>query len=241
MRDSDVELRIKLVLKMDDITQLLFVNRLGVKALQKSFEEFAYLLSVGAASQLPAAEHAGQALRGVLEQLAQRGLEQQHERAEARRLADAEARRRIEAKAKASAEAKQLAEAQARAAEEALQRVRDDELLRRRELVGQQSGSDEQRLRAARQNAALLAVGSWVELRDEVGSAQRLKVAVKLPSSGKLILVDRDGIRSAEFERDAFAARLLDGSAQILNQGPKFEDTLAKVVDGMRRDRAPRE
>jgi hypothetical protein len=152
-------------------------------------------------------------VRAVLEQLAQRGVEQQHERAEARRQADADARRR----------------------------VRDDELSRRRELVEQQTGSDEQRLRAARQSATLLAVGSWVELRDEVGIAQRLKVAVKLPSSGKLILVDRDGIRSAEFEREVFAARLLDGSAQILNQGPKFEDTLAKVVDGMRRDRAPRE
>jgi hypothetical protein len=250
LRDTAAHLRIKLALKMDDTTQLLFVNRLGVKALQKSFEEFAYLLSVGAVTALPGADSARQLLRQVLEPLAQRGLEQQHERAEARRHADADARQRIEAKAKAIAEAKRLAAAQALAAEEALQRVHDEEQLRQRELLERQSelleqqnelleqqrDDAEQRFRVARQSAALLPIGSWIELRDESGTAQRLKVAVKLPSSGKLILVDRDGIRRAEFERDAFAARLLDGSAQILQQGLKFEDTLAKVVGSMRRD-----
>jgi uncharacterized protein DUF1631 len=238
-RDT-TELRVKLALKLDDSTQLLFVNRLGVKALQKSFEEFAYLLSVGAVVPLPV-DAAHRALRGVLEQLTQLGVEQQHERAEARRQTDNEARRRIEAKAKAIAEAKVLAAAQAQAAAEVAQRQRDEEAARRNELLQQQLGEQEQRQRAARQEATLLSIGSWIELRDDAGATQRLKVAVKLPSSGKLILVDRDGVRRAEFERDAFAARLLDGSAQILKQGLKFEDTLAKVVDSMRRDRAPRE
>jgi len=237
----DVEdLRVKLALKLDDSTQLLFVNRLGVKALQKSFEEFAYLLSVGAVVPLPG-DAARATLRQVLEELAQSGILQQHERAEARRQADAEARRRIEAKAKASAEAKVLAAAQAQAEAELAQRRREDELARQRELLEQQQDVEQQRLREARQTAALLPIGSWVELREASGATQRLKVAVKLPSSGKLILVDRDGVRRAEFERDAFAARLVDGGAQILKQGLKFEDTLAKVVDSMRRDRAPRE
>jgi hypothetical protein len=238
-RDGE-DLRIKLVLKLDDSTQLLFVNRLGLKALQKSFEEFAYLLSVGAVVPLPD-DAARAALRQVLEELAQSGVLQQHERAEARRQADIEARRRIEAKAKASAEAKVLAAAQAQAEEELAQRQRDDELARQRELLEEQQDIDQQRLREARQTAALLPIGSWVQLHDASGAEQRLKVAVKLPSSGKLILVDRDGVRRAEFERDVFAARLVDGSAQILKQGLKFEDTLAKVVDSMRRDRAPRE
>jgi hypothetical protein len=100
---------------------------------------------------------------------------------------------------------------------------------------------DDQKLRAARREAGLLPLGSWIELLDTAGTPQRLKVAVKLPSSGKLILVDRNGVRQAEFDGDAFAGLLFEGRARILNQGPKFEDTLAKVVDSMRRDRAPRE
>jgi DNA segregation ATPase FtsK/SpoIIIE-like protein len=302
LRDGDGELRIKLALKLDDSTQLLFVNRLGVKTLQKSFEEFAYLLSVGAAQQLPAPDCARAVLRTVLDQLAQSSADDQHARAEARRLADAEARLRIEAKAKAMAEAKALAEAQAQAeiearlAEaEAAQRAREElaaeEERRQRELRQQEfaqleaerlrqeaaeaearqpavvappeavaaqeaapmpveepvapvrvpSPGDEQRLRAARREAGLVPLGTWIELLDAGGAPQRLKIAVKLPSSGKLILVDRDGVRQAEFDRDAFASLLFEERARILNQGPKFEDTLAKVVDSMRRDRAPRE
>jgi hypothetical protein len=41
--------RMHLALKMDEFEQLLFVNRLGMKALTKSFEEFACLLSSGVA------------------------------------------------------------------------------------------------------------------------------------------------------------------------------------------------
>jgi len=37
--------RIKLVLKLEDVKQMLFTNRNGMKALQKSFDELAYLMS----------------------------------------------------------------------------------------------------------------------------------------------------------------------------------------------------
>lgn len=288
LRDGADELRIKLVLKLDDSTQLLFVNRLGVKVLQKSFEEFAYLLSVGAAQQLPRPDCANEILRQIVARLLRNADHDEQERAEARRLIDAEARLRIEAKAKALAEAQALAEALAEA--EAAQRIREEQIaqeeeerrqeLARRDAQLQQERTrqleaerqqreaeqealraasaaaaaltaapeeqpvapiDEQRLRAARREAGLLPLGSWIELSDASGAKQRLKVAVKLPSSGKLILVDRDGVRQAEFERDAFASLLYEERARILNQGPKFEDTLARVVDSMRRDRAPRE
>lgn len=324
LRDIDNGLRIKLALKLDDSTQLLFVNRLGVKSLQKSFEEFAYLLSVGAAVQLPGHDCARETLRELLTGLVQRSRADR-DSAEAERQAEAEeARLRHEAREKAIAEARALAEAQAQAAaEEAAQREADErerlareqqqreeerralEQQRQRDLQlqeeqrqseerrqreeqrqldeqrlreaehqrieaqrlreGQEAEErrlraeqqreaapasapvapaapvDEQRLRAARREAGLLPIGSWLEFGAADGTTRRLKVAVKLPSSGKLILVDRDGVRQAEFERDALALLLCDGSARVLNQGPKFEDTLAKVVDSMRRDRAPRE
>jgi hypothetical protein len=46
-------LRVQLALKMDEYHQLLFVNRAGIKAMQKTFEEFAYLLSSGVARPCP--------------------------------------------------------------------------------------------------------------------------------------------------------------------------------------------
>jgi hypothetical protein len=294
LRDAAGELRIKLILKLDDSTQLLFVNRLGVKVLQKSFEEFAYLLSVGAAHQMPRPDCASEILRQIVARLLRNAdHDGELERTEARRLIDAEARLRIEAKAKALAEAQSLAEALAEAkaaqrareeqiaqeeeqrrqelarrdAEQQQERARQLDAERRQRAVAEQEAQrraaseaaatpapppeqpapaaaapvDEQRLRAARREAGLMPLGTWIELIDAAGTAQRLKVAVKLPSSGKLILVDRDGVRQAELERDAFVNLLYEERARILNQGPKFEDTLARVVDSMRRDRAPRE
>lgn len=248
LRDGDSESRIKLVLKMDDTAQLLFLNRVGVKALQKSFDEFAYLLALDAVAPLPAANHARVALRQLLVQLLQRGVQRQHARTEeeyrereARLRAAEEAQRRRAAKEKAIAEAAALVAAQEQAVVqaqvEAEQRARAQEQERRRAVLQEQSGDAEQRSRNAWQSATLLAIGSWIELRDEVGGAQRLKLAVKLPSSGKLIFVDREGVRRAELDRDVFAAKLVEGSARVLNAGPQFEDSLARVVGSLRRDR----
>ena len=240
LRVNGSDSRIKLVLKMDDTSQLLFSNRLGVRALQKSFEEFAYLISLGEATPLPGAGQASNALRQVLLQLMQRADARARSEGEARQRELLEQQRRQQAKEKALAEATALAEQQARAESEALERAREQEAQRRRAHIEEQSGVAEQQTRAMRQQATLLTVGSWVELHDDIGTVQRVKLAVKLPS-GKLIFVDRDGVRRAEFDRDAFAQRLLEGSAQILNQGPQFDDTLARVVHGLRRDRGTRE
>ena len=242
LRDGGDERRVKLVFKMVDSAQLLFVNRLGVKALQKSFEEFAYWLAADIAQLLPAPADSPQLLRQLLEQLLTRGEQQARAQAELRQREEIEERRRRAASEKAKAEAQALAEAQARRAGEAEEAARGQESQRRRDRAGEAyRGDDSQRLRQARQTAVGLAIGNWVEIYDDLGNAQRLRLAVKLAASGKLIFVDREGIRRAEFERETFAARLLDGSVRILDRGPQFEDTLARVVDSLRRDRAERE
>lgn len=45
-------MHIKLVLKLADVEHLMFTNRNGMKALQKSYEEFAYLMSSGVVRHL---------------------------------------------------------------------------------------------------------------------------------------------------------------------------------------------
>jgi hypothetical protein len=246
------ESRIRLALKMDDCAQLLFVNRLGVKAGQCSFEAFAYRLAVAEVNVLPPPGIALDLLRQLLQQSIQQLELRERQRATAQALAAARAaaeqRSRDQTRAKALAEAAALAQAESRraveraeaeaarayVAQEEAELARAGERERRQRL---QEGSGEQRLRRARQALSLLAVGDWLELHDELGASQRLKVAVKLPSSGKLILVDREGIKRAELGFDELAANLADGGARVLSRGPQFEDTLAKVVDGLRRDR----
>lgn len=266
VRDADGERRVKLVLRLDEGGQLLFVNRLGVKALQKSFEEFGYWLATGMAQPLPAPGDAPDVLRAVLGEWLAQAEQQTQALAAQRAQQQAEALRRQAARDKALAEAEALAEARRRAAREAEQQAREAEqqaraaeLQRRRTLAdAEYRGDEQQRLRQARQLAVGLTIGSWVEFYNlprpagadqhrapepgaATGQAERLRLAVKLSGSGKLIFVDRDGVRRAESERDEFAARLLDGSARILDRGPQFEDTLVRVVDSLRRDRAGRE
>jgi hypothetical protein len=241
IRDGEAELRVRLVLKMEDNGQLLFVNRLGVKVLQKSFEEFAYWLAAEIARPLPVATDSPAVLRRLLQQLLARSAQQTRMQAELRQRLEADEQRRLAARDKALAEAHAIAEAQAQAVRAAEAKAREQELQRRRESGDAYRGDDSQRLRQARQIAAALAIGSWVEFFDEVGQSQRLRLAVQLASTGKLIFVDREGVRRADCERDVFAARLLDGSVRVLDQGPQFEDTLARVVDSLRRDRAHRE
>ncbi|MDB6062619.1 MAG: hypothetical protein JWM78_2722 [Verrucomicrobiaceae bacterium] len=242
VRDGDTEIRVKLVLKMEDADQLLFVNRLGIKALQKSFEEFAYWLAADIAQPLPPAADSPLVLRELLGDLLTRNEQQTRARAELRQRQEFESQRRLAAREKAIIEARQLAEAKEQALIVANEKAREQELQRRRELVEEHyRGDDNQRLRLARQTAVTMVIGNWVELYDEVGRAQRLRLAVKLSASGKLIFVDREGVRCAEYERDVFAACLLNGSVRLLDQGPQFEDTLARVVDSLRRDRANRE
>lgn len=260
LREDDGERRVKLILKQDEAGQLLFVNQLGIKALQVSVEEFAYRLAAEMAVPLPQLSGGRQALLATLALFAehqrkaaahQHSAEQarreeeaalEQRRAEVRERIEQEARQRAMARAKAVAEAQALAAAEAQAAALAAaqaaaaeQEARERESARRREVVGQQIVDDSQRQRQARQQAMMLAIGHWLELHDEKGHLQRLKLAVKLQTSGKLIFVDREGIRRAEFSHEQLVNGLLEGSARIPAQGPQFEDTLARVVNGLRR------
>ncbi len=155
-------------------------------------------------------------------------LEEEQLRQEQQRLQIEEEKQRLE-QARQQAAQEQQRQQQAREQEQA------------RRLLVAAGGGDDQRRREARRALSLLAVGDWLELRDELGGSQRLKLAVKLPSSGRLLLVDREGIKRADLTGDELTEQLATGAATILASAPRFEDTLARVVDGLRRDRGPRE
>jgi hypothetical protein len=252
------EARVRLILQQPEGGELLFVNQLGLKALQVTSEEFAYRLGADMAVPLPAADFWQTALDATLQALGARADDENRRRAEAaaaltrqreevRARIEHVARQRAIARAKAAAEAKALAEAEASAAAAAAglaaaeqTRLREQEQARRHQVQAQQAADTAMRQRAARLQATTLVIGQWLAFHDEAGQLQWLKLAVKLQTSGKLIFVDREGIRRAELSRDQLVERLLDSSAQIVEQGPHFEDSLSRVVDGLRRSRTPR-
>ena len=196
-----------------------------------------------------AREHAEQQARAQAEEAAREQARQKalaEAAAAAARQAEAERQRQQEELQRqaderqqqaAEQQRRQQALAQAEQEQQRQQQARAQEQARRSRIAA--SGDDDQRRREARRALSLLAVGDWLELRDELGASQRLKLAVKLPSSGRLLLVDREGIKRADLTADELTERLMGGAATLLASAPRFEDTLARVVDGLRRERGP--
>jgi uncharacterized membrane protein YqiK len=237
--DSHGSQRVKLLLKLNDVQQLLFVYRHGAKAGQYSFEEFAYRLSSGHAKVIISADRISKTANYVVKKLALH-RDQKNELA-ARQRAEAEAKAKAEAEAKERARQKALAEAQALAKAKAEQKARLEHAAklaeqRRREQVAAQAAADHQaRLESAQQQTSALNTGALINFYDEQGSAQLCKLAVKIQSSQKYIFVDRNGIKSRELYYDQLVDQFMQSSAELVKAEAGFEDALAKVVNSLRK------
>lgn len=245
---GDSEVRMKLILKMDDAQQLLFCNQTGLKAAQYSFNDFAYQLSSKNCEPLPTRNPLRQARDQLLSKLQQalqqqqarlqqhaEEIEQQQQQLAARQQRDKELREA--ARAKALAEAEQLAVQQQQAQQAQLQAQREAEQQRRNAVQQAEEKADRQRLKHHQLDVARLNTGSRIEFRDEQGEITLCKLAVKMQSSGKLIFVDASGLKNRELKQPQLLEQVLDGSARIIDQGADFEDTLAQVVNGLRKGR----
>lgn len=289
-RDDGDKLRCRLVLKTEDGGLLLFVNILGAKCMEKTLEEFAYLLAARHIRLLDADNNFSQILRDTIAsflQLYQRqsllmteAAERKRIEAERRRLAQQKARReaeriaqeRLEAQARAEEEARQQLALQARiaqekaqkAAEEAkwaaeeAQKAADQAKQYARAQAQQRAAADAERNRqeeaaklereilaekqarineweVAQQSVRSLGIGAWVDIEIN-GERQRCKLAAVLNASDKLIFVGRDGKKLLEPRRDELIKLILDNKARIVQQGDQFENSLAKVIQTLRKD-----
>lgn len=134
-RENGEVTRCRLVLKLDDAGQMLFVNVLGAKCLEKTFEEFAYLLAARHVRLMDEDSHFSQILNDVTSQLIQLYEKQSLLQANVREREEQEAERRRFAQEKARIEAevleRQRREVEARAAE---QLQREAEVLAQKQL-----------------------------------------------------------------------------------------------------------
>jgi len=256
-------IRCKLAFKNPELDQLLFVDHTGRKVMSKNTRDFALCLSTGIARALPAQtindtinrllppliERANRSVQAHLllqknkaEQLVRALIAQQQaatEAAERERAAEqARMQKQLEARRaaarKAMLEARALAdEQQRRAAEQAAEAERL--CIEQAASLAAESIAKQQQ---ARQSIHELQVGAWLEISSETPAHEKLraKLSVIISSTGKYIFADQVGRKLAEYTRDQLVALMAEGQIKILRNGDNFEDQLAKVIRGLRRD-----
>lgn len=229
--EGEKRARIKLVLKLKDVRQMLFTNRNGMKALDKSFDEIAYLMS---SSVLKVLNH--NAVFTSTFSTFYQGLIEEYERKQ--KLA--EQADQVEAE-KESEKQKALLEAaaSARAQQEELLKKKEDEKQVRLERARAEATRAENKNRLVEITALVekLAVGAWLKLPAADGTLEECKLAVKIAAADKLIFVSRAGVKIGEYTNEQLTTLLVAGDGEISDAGVEFEDTLAQVVTKLRADR----
>ncbi len=227
--------RVKLALKLDDVRQMLFTNRNGMRTLTGSYDEVAYLLTRGVLKRLTVEAGFASTFNNYLS-----GLVSEHSRRkeieDAQAQADREAQERESAKQKALEEARALEQAQEEA-ERAKQEADFKADMMRKAAEAAENPENAERLAVLTETVNHLQIGAWLELPAVDGVATECKLAVRISSADKMIFVTRSGMKVGEYSSEELIQLLISEQGRIINEGVEFEDTLAKVVSGLRENR----
>ncbi|MFE8069762.1 DUF1631 family protein [Marinobacteraceae bacterium S3BR75-40.1] len=206
--------------------EALWTNGQGVKLGVESLLAVQEQLRDETLALLPPARHFQQVLDDTLNGLA--------------KVLEAQKRQRDAARAKAQAQAEALRrerEEAERRETEAAERERQAEAERQRQAQQAEEEAEqakqEARARDLLKEVDALELGGWIEVISD-GEKQKLKLAVRINASGKLVFVDRLGLNRQEINRMELRDRLAAGEARILSQGAEFADTLSRVVGRIR-------
>lgn len=261
--DGAETIRCKLALKNPALDQLLFVDHTGRKVMNKSNKDFALCLSTGIARPLPSTslsevithllppliERANRSVQAQLllqknkaEQVVRALIAQQQAATAAaeRERAAAQARMQEQLEARRAAARKAMQEARALADDkkrrEAEQAVEDERL--RIEQAATEAADTILKQQQSTQAVNELQVGAWLEIGNDINSAEKLraKLSVIISSTGKYIFADQVGRKLGEYTREQLIAQMVTGQIKVLRNGDNFEDQLAKVIRGLRRD-----
>ncbi|MAL96870.1 MAG: hypothetical protein CL583_00290 [Alteromonadaceae bacterium] len=163
------------------------------------------------------------------------------------RVLDAQQKQRQAAALRARQEAATLREkrreAQLQAEAEALQQEADTRRAQLAEQENERLMNEAEQAASAREREEHLAglvtqvdglhLGAWIEVTGE-DVPKRLKLAVKMKATGKLVFVDRLGLNQRVMYRPELAEMIMTGGARILDKGAEFDDTLSRVVGRIR-------
>ncbi len=231
---DDIDSRIKLLIKLDDVKQMLFTNRNGMKVMQQSFEEFAYCLSSNTARPITADNVFSQTFKAHYEGLMEEHTKQQRRIAERRAEMDRAAEEKAAARDKAAQEAAELARKKEEEAREAQAQARADRLEAAAKALDE---ADEETVNSVRDKVKALQTGAWLKLPGADGRLEECKLAVKMSASDKMIFVSQSGGKVGEYNSDELVRLLVAGQGEIQDEGVNYEDTLQQVVSKLRQDR----
>lgn len=233
--EGDKTQLIKLVLKLDDVNQLLFTNRNGMKVMQKSFDEFAYDLSSHVVKSInPNAVFSSTFNtyhKGLIAEFRKHRQLIADRKAEVDRLDDD----RKSAQIKAQDEARQLGLARADAERNRQEAIKLTRLKDARTVAEKSENAD--LLAEYTTIVASLGTGAMIRLPDATGEKQDCKLAVRIAAADKMIFVDQGGMKAGDYKAQQLVELLVAGAAELSDLGVEFEDTLAAVVTKLRSDR----
>lgn len=200
---------IKLTLKVNELKQLLFTNRTGVKVLQVNFDELAYLISTETVRALPQFGAISQSLRSNLTNLVKRQVTKE-------KVIEAKTRKRAAAKRKKEMEETQFV----------LVAVRKDQL--------QSDGSGEEREKAL-DLVAELNLGATLRMGELGKEAVEAILAVNDPLGNKVIFVDKTGLNLGEYTKEEIADLIAGGQCEVVDNGVEENDNFRNVIARLRK------
>lgn len=218
---------------LPDTCEVLWTNGAGVKLGLLHWGLFMAGLESGTLRLLPPLKPFGEVLAETITSLAVVLDRQKLQRETAAK----------EAKARAESLRREKAEAERLRQEE--ESARQAEIARRKEAAEARRQADEEaeqeRLLRESEAAALelvdgIKLGGWIV--EEAGSkhkdAVRLKLAVRINASRKLVFVDRLGLNRREFLVDELVRDIVAGRVRVLGTSAEFDETLSRVVSRIR-------
>ncbi|TGN41602.1 DUF1631 family protein [Marinobacter confluentis] len=218
---------------LEDTQEVLWTNGAGVRLGFSPWSVFRSDFDQGVLRPLAPIRPFGEVLAETVTALSnvlQRQMQQRKQAAE-----DAQKKAAALRKEKEQAEKVRAAQQAAEAAEK--------ERLRLEAEAQRQADQDAEaaRLRQEKEVAARILVegiklGGWivVENRDSPGEPRRLKLAVRINASRKLVFVDRLGLNRREYIEDALIEDVVEGNVRVLGVSAEFDDTLSRVVGRIR-------
>jgi hypothetical protein len=218
---------------LPESSEILWTNGAGVKLGLQSWGEFRAALENEQIRPLPKLTPFGTVLAETVELLArvcEKQRRQREQAAEAARLRAEELRREREA-----AEARRRAEEAEREAELERQQQAAEAQRIADENVEKERIRKEKTLLAEKQVDAIK-LGGWIVVEPDETSDEpaRLKLAVRINASRKLVFVDRLGLNRREFLEGALVEGVVEGRIRVLGTSAEFDDTLSRVVGRIR-------
>lgn len=212
-RQQGDTIKAKLLLKDPQKDLLFFSDYTGKIIKRSSFEDFSLALAIKSARPLKRKSLYKNALRKTLLL-----LEQQYQQIKNREHAQQETEKRKRSSEKARQEAEIL--------------TRNDN------QTGAQKPMDDSTLQQFESQIASLNTGSWLLLKREASTDQKIRLSVKLKAQDKYIFTDPVGHRVAEYSLAQLVDLMATDRLQIISRVQGFENSLEKIVRQIRSDKS---